>query len=120
MTSDLFTSRAGELKDALVGLLAIAARVSSAGRGDRVSPILVELLEELHRISETGNATGRNETLVSATSSESPEEAGAMVGLSGRRVRQLCAAGLVAHQRLASGRLLVDVESLRNYVKGSR
>lgn len=48
----------------------------------------------------------------------SPEDAGAVVGLSGRHVRRLCRAGLVACRPSGARSMLVDVDSLRTYLRG--
>jgi len=48
----------------------------------------------------------------------SPEDAGAVVGMSARHVRRLCRAGLVASRPSGARGYLVDVASLRTYLRG--
>jgi len=48
----------------------------------------------------------------------SPEDAGAVVGLSARHVRRLCRSGRVASRPSGARSMLVDVASLRTYLRG--
>lgn len=66
-------------------------------------------------VSEFGNPEGLPATLVDM---RTPDDAGAEVGLSGSRVRQLRRAGLVACRPSGARGYLVDVESLRTYLRG--
>jgi hypothetical protein len=66
------------------------------------------------RISAIGNAAPAPATVVDM---KTPEDAGRAVGLTGRRIRQLCADGHVAHQRAGARGYLVDVDSLHAYLR---
>lgn len=78
-------------------------------------PALIEDLTEV--ISEVGNAKVERETMDGMRNEGTPDEVGREVGFTGRRVRQLCADGLVAHRRIGGGRLLVDVDDLQRYLR---
>jgi hypothetical protein len=66
------------------------------------------------RISAIGNAAPPTATVVDV---RTPEDAGRAVGLTGRRIRQLCADGLVVHQRAGARGYLVDLDSLHAYLR---
>jgi hypothetical protein len=84
----------------------------------------VALLEELHAVdlstagrpvSEFGPREGHPD---SVEDMRTPEDAAHEVGLSDGQVRRLCATGVVAHQRIGARGYLVDVASLRAYLRG--
>jgi len=118
--SSVLRWRAGEARDGLLVLAYAAHR-----EGVEVPQVVKDLLSELHalalaegRISEVGNVPVGVETIDDMRTWGSAEEAGQAVGLSGRRVRQLCADGYVSHRIYGGGRYLVDVGDLQAHLKG--
>lgn len=114
----LLSFRAQEARD---GLLLFARDASR--QGVDVPTVVKELLRDLHgqalandRVSEVGSGGVERETIDGMRAYGAPDEAGRQVGLSGRRVRQLCAAGLVAHRQIGGGRYLVDLDDLQRHL----
>ncbi len=114
----LLSSRAQEARD---GLLLFARDASR--QGVEVPNVVKELLRDLHgqalandRVSEVGSRQVERETIDDVRAYGAPDEAGRQVGLSGRRVRQLCAAGLVAHRQIGAGRYMVDLDDLQRHL----
>jgi hypothetical protein len=60
MSCDLFDSRSGEAANGFLRLLAIAARTPARER-ERVPPIVIELLQDLNRVSVEGNDQVRHD-----------------------------------------------------------
>lgn len=117
--NDLCGPRAREAADGLMAVLQPLVR--SPGGRQRVPGVVIELLQALMQqadVSELGSASGRTGRLVDVTGYGSPADAGAAVGLSARRVRQLCAVGVVAHERVGARGYLVDVNDLRRHIRG--
>lgn len=74
----------------------------------------VDVAHERHPMSASGHtSTGP----VSVEDVRSPEDAGAVVGMSARHVRRLCRAGRVASRPSGARSMLVDVDSLRTYLR---
>jgi len=99
--------------------LAEHARVSAtAVRADLLAVLnalnAADVAHDHDRISAIGNAAPPPATVVDV---RTPEDAGRAVGLTGRRIRQLCADGLVAHQRAGARGYLVDLDSLHDYLR---
>lgn len=90
--------------------------------GFQVGPVLGDLMSELYRdaftISASGSAPVGSSTLDDVTEWLAPNVAGAAVGCTGRRVRQLCNDGVVRSQRIDGRTLLVDVADLRRHFRG--
>lgn len=112
---EVFSTRAQEAFDGVLALVRVA--VTSQSR-QKVPEVVLDLLNALEaQVSESGNALQREVRVVDMGMWVTPDEAGQAVGYSGRRVRQLCAAGLVSHRRVGAGRYLVDVESLAAHLR---
>lgn len=114
------TYRPGEALDELLGLVRAALRT-----GYTPGPVITALARDLHarslqadRASEVGNDRSERETIDGVREYGTPDEAGIAVGLTGRRVRQLCAAGLVAHRPVGKNRYLVDLSDLQRHLRG--
>ena len=119
--SSLLTARAEEARN---GLLVFARDAQRAGV--EVPRVVVELLYELQaqalaadRVSEVGSAEVGRETIDDMRTWGTPDETGRQVGLTGRRVRQLCGSGFVAHRRVGGGRYLVDLDDLQRHLRAA-
>lgn len=101
----------------LEGLLALAEVVVLASCGPRVPAVVVEFMEDLSESasSGTGTADGPGGSLDDVSEGMTPDAAGAVVGLSGRQVRKLCATGRVRATRVGT-RYVVDLVDLRRHV----
>lgn len=105
----------------LVPSLAAQARTDCTPPRDDLLGVLdalnvVDVASEQRPVSEFGTVPtqrGRLEDM------RTPDDAGAEVGLSGRRVRQLCVADRVTHRASGARGYLVDVDSLRAYLHGA-
>ncbi|RBY94085.1 hypothetical protein DQ244_01615 [Blastococcus sp. TBT05-19] len=115
---ELCGRRAQETADGLLSVL--SPLVTSPGGRARVPGVVVELLaalmEQAH-VSEFGSAAGGAGSMDGVRETGSPADAGAAVGLSARRVRQLCEQGMVAHRRVGVRGYLVDIDDLRRYMR---
>lgn len=115
---ELCGRRAQEAADGLLAVL--APLVSSPGGRARVPGVVVELLGALQVRAETVslNRNGAVEpgTLVDVRAWGSPREAAEAVGLSERRVQQLCAAGLVLHRPVGRRGYLVCIDDVHRYI----
>lgn len=112
---------ARERFDALLALCGAIKRAHPTFLAPRpVAELMAELYAQGFAISEVGNATALPATLdhVSEGDWQAPGDAGAAVGLSDRRVRQLCAADKIRARRVGAGRWLVDVADLRRHLRG--
>jgi hypothetical protein len=111
---------AGRALDALLGLVRAALKT-----GYTPPSAISDLARELHgramaqeAASELGSREADCETIGGVRKYGTPDEAGSAVGLTGRRVRQLCDAGLVAHRVIGKNRKLVDLEDLQRHLRG--
>lgn len=89
---------------------------------DRKAGALLELLPALQDLAESAEFGGGGDgpgTLVPVSNHATPDAAGAAVGLSGRRVRELCQAGRVRWVRSGVRGYLVDVGDLRRHLRGA-
>ena len=73
-----------------------------------------DVARERGSMSDIGPATTAPVTVEDV---RSPEDAGAVVGMSARHVRRLCRAGLVGFRPSGARGYLVDVDSLRTYLR---
>jgi len=111
--SRLFGGRAAEHRFALVFFARDAHRA-----GVDIPPGISALLNDLTAaISDTGSAEVGRESIDGMRTWGTPEETGRQVGLTGRRVRMLCAEGLVAHRLTGGGHYLVDLEDLQRHLR---
>ncbi|RBY94829.1 hypothetical protein DQ244_06095 [Blastococcus sp. TBT05-19] len=116
--SELCGRRAQEAADGLLATIELLVR--SGGRG-RVPGVVVELYGALlQAASDTGSATERAGSMDVVREWTSAEVAGRAVGMTGRRVRQLCADGRVVHRRLGARSLVVDVDDLQRHIRTRR
>lgn len=112
---------AGAVAGDLFRLLVVALRDQvRAGGGGRVSDGVAAVAEALHAASlasDSGTGATGSGIVGDASRWRSADDAGREVGLTGRWVRHLCQAGVVDHHRLGPRTLMVDVESLRQYLR---
>ncbi|MFH5822276.1 hypothetical protein [Georgenia sp. AZ-5] len=107
----------------LFALLVPALRDRVRSSALPITDELAGFLEALHAVdvaseravSVSGHARAE---VGSVAGMSSAAEAADAVGLSARQVRRLCARGLVASQRVGTRAYLVDVGSLRAYLRG--
>lgn len=103
---------------------ALSGQVRASGHTLRVPDEVLGLLEALHAVDVAHDrgpmsAIGhRPDVPATVEGMRSPDDAGRAVGMSARQVRRLCATGHVAHQRVGARALLVDVDSLRDHLRG--
>lgn len=115
--SDLDELCGRRAQEAADGLLAVLEPLVRSGGRQRVPPVVVELYRALlEAASDSGSAAQGGGTMDSVKQWRSAEDAGRAVGLTGRRVRQLCAAGQVAHRRIGARPVLVDVDDLHRHL----
>jgi hypothetical protein len=97
-------------------LLAVAVGIPSESK---VAGVVGDLLEDLQAalVSAGGNERSAEPRMGDVFEGVSADEAGATVGLTGARVRQLCRAGLVTHTKV-TGAYVVDVDALRQHLAG--
>ncbi|NNM44594.1 hypothetical protein [Knoellia koreensis] len=95
----------------------ILAQVAIRAKGRTVPPVVCELMDALQAdsVSDSGSAGESSVSLEDVSTRVTADEAGAAVGLSGRQVRNLCAAGLVSHTR-AGRAYVVDLTDLRRHL----
>ncbi len=106
-------------QEAFDGLLVLARIAALARSQEKVPGVVVDLMQALAEdaVSTHGSGSGSGGTLMDMSKGLPADQAGAEVGLSGRRVRQLCCDGLVRHV-MFDGRYVVDVEDLRAHLRG--
>lgn len=107
--------------DALLGLVRVAVRggyVPTAEISELAAALHQRAVAGERAISESGNGHGSREIIDDVREYGTPDEVGSAVGLSGRRVRQLAAAGLVAARPVGKNRWLVDLADVQRHLRG--
>jgi hypothetical protein len=105
----------GPLLDELLRIVAQATRSANYTLPDLpLTTALARALNAAGPISATGNPAPSPARVVDMRSAD---DAAREVGLTGRRVRQLCRAGLVRHQFVGTRTYLVDVASLHTHLR---
>lgn len=115
---DLCGPRAREAADGLMAVLQPLVR--SPGGRQRVPGVVIELLTALMQqaaASGSGNTRSEGGSMDDVNRWVSAEAAGRAVGLTGRRVRQMCDADVVAHRRLGARSLAVDLDDLQRHLR---